>query len=252
MGGSLASWPTSCAIVVSAGVLVVIGANPSRSRWVLLFYGSVVDFLILMGDESPGREVSAQLEVQPEAVAAEIPAEVQPEAAVIAAIVADEVPADLMVDDYAGCEKLEALEGFRGLTVIQRKILYEHVRHPELNKNELAVRLGVARNTVYRFTAGDVYERMVTELARLEKRDLLHLALRALRRCLLSENEDVRFRTALRVLADAGVLAEAPRAARTQNTLIVKWAGDAGKRDGLAAAAIPLAENGSLLGDVMT
>ena len=103
-------------------------------------------------------------------------------------------------------EILETVEEWRGLSELQRKIIYTHISHPEFNKTEIARNVGCQVQSVWKVFHTKWFNTLNVELAKIEKRELLQLALKALKESLSSTTPQVKLSAAIKVLTDAEVL----------------------------------------------
>lgn len=125
--------------------------------------------------------------------------------------------------DLFDLDNLNSIEDFKRLTDLQKQILFSHVKDPNLSKEKLAENLGVKKSVVYKLFNSKAFETINEEFAQQKKREILQLAIKTMRECLLSKKDTVRLAAATRVLEDAGVFKVAPKSVKTDNKMIVLW-----------------------------
>lgn len=125
-----------------------------------------------------------------------------------------------ILDEY---ERLQALDEFKSLSTLQKKVVYGRLENPDLKPRELAKKIGIETPIISRLFASKKWDRIAEELADLEKKELMFMALKTMRDCLTSKSEQVRLTAATTILKDAGVIKAEVKTVKQDNKIMVVW-----------------------------
>lgn len=121
------------------------------------------------------------------------------------------------------------LDEFQTIGDIGRKICLLHVNRPDFTKEKIAKELTIDISTVYEFFNSSVWEKINQELAKQQIRELVQLAVKTLRDCMLKGKGNVPLQAATAVLTNAKLLNEGKTSIR-DNKIMVVWNDDGIKR----------------------
>lgn len=129
-------------------------------------------------------------------------------------------------EDLEVSDKLQALQEWRELSPLQRKVLAVHIRRPELNKKELAEEVGCSTPVVTRLFHSQAFAVISDELVKVCKKELQMEAIKVMRGLLRSKNDMVRRMAARDLLADAGLLRDAEKTTNHNKKITLSWQGE--------------------------
>ncbi len=128
--------------------------------------------------------------------------------------------------DLEVSEKLLALQEWRDLTPLQRKIVSTKLQFPELNKVRLAEKAGCSTATITKLMHSANFERISDELARAGKKELVLEAMDVMKKLLRSNVPSVALKAAEAILRDAGHLKDAEKTSNHNKNISVTWKGE--------------------------
>jgi len=126
-------------------------------------------------------------------------------------------------------ERLNELEDFKLLPESHRQIALEHVTFPGNSKEVIARKLGMTKQEVYAFFHTKAWEVINLELARQQMRELIQLACKTLRDCMVESHSGVKLQAAQAVLANAHILEQRPKSLRQDNKMVIVWGNEGDK-----------------------
>lgn len=114
------------------------------------------------------------------------------------------------------------VEGWNDLTEIQKKIVYYHALNPDSGKYEIAKAVGCSAVSVYNAFSNKTVLKTNTSIAKVRVKELLQLACKAMKECLISEIDAVKFNAAKTVLMDAALLTLG-EGKEKEDSFTIKW-----------------------------
>lgn len=131
-------------------------------------------------------------------------------------------------------ERLDSIDEFQGLTDLNKRIIVEKLKNPEITVLGLAKKAGCSRETVHKLFRSEAYDSIDREFAIGAVRGLRHLAASTLKKAMLSDNIKVATDAAVRVLHSEGILKDAAKEINKNTSISVSW----GNKNPIDAAKI--------------
>lgn len=132
----------------------------------------------------------------------------------------------LVVDDSLDqSEKLKAMPEWVDFTPLQKEIVTFVLLNPLAKNQEIAEGCKCSVGTVIRTRHSAAYEKVMDELAKVEKSSLRFAAMDVMRKLLTADKESVRLDAAKSILKDAGMLTEPEKKSTKKTQLEVTWKG---------------------------
>lgn len=132
----------------------------------------------------------------------------------------------LVVDDSLDqSEKLKSLPEWVDFTPLQKEIVTFVLLNPLAKNQEIADGCKCSVGTVIRTRHSAAYEKVMDELAKVEKSSLRFAAMDVMRKLLEADKESVRLDAAKAILKDAGMLTEPEKKSTKKTQLEVTWKG---------------------------
>lgn len=117
------------------------------------------------------------------------------------------------------------------LSLIEKRILTEHINDPALSHEKLAAKLQCSASAVQKAFLMPAFVRMVNKIGEARMASLRLLAVEAVRTCLTQEKDHrVRLAGAIKILTDGELLKGTVTTVKQDNKILVLW-GD-GKKEG--------------------
>jgi len=129
------------------------------------------------------------------------------------------------MDQQTESHDLVTSNTWRGLTELQQKIAFVWFTEPWITRREVARRVGCSPGTVHMFFNSDSFRELSMELSRYEFKELVYLAVKSLKECLLDRDSKIKLSAAVRVLETEGLLGAPVRVSTDSNKSVinVKW-----------------------------
>jgi hypothetical protein len=125
--------------------------------------------------------------------------------------------------DLETSEKLLALQEWKELTPLQRKIVASKLQYPELSKLKLAEKVGCSTQTITKLFHSANFDRISDELARAGKKELVLEAMDVMKKLLRSQVPSVQLKAAEAILRDSGHLKDAEKTSNLNKNISVTW-----------------------------
>lgn len=120
-------------------------------------------------------------------------------------------------------DSLLNLPEWAGLSPVQRKIVAIKFDNPRWTKDQIAKEAGVGKAAVTKLYHSPAFAKISDEIAKVGKKELVMEAVNVMQNLLRAKSEQVRLKAAQAILADAGLMKDAPKESHSNKKIEVSW-----------------------------